>query len=209
MLSLKRLTESRAALNAAASYFAFFSTAAYGFLSIPLVVRYLDKEEIGLWAIVSQAVGYLLWMDLGIGVAAGRKLAEAVANEDRIELDSWWTTICTALTVLGLLLLIVGMALIPGFIHFFNVPPPFDWRRMDSVLRRNSIKLAELSNQGRCGPPCYTREISLESHCSGNSTLDHACRVLHRTEDGAWHSFLRGIDPSNDGILLDLLLLHR
>lgn len=122
MFTLKRLKESRAARNAASSYFAFFSTAACGFISIPLAVHYLDKREIGLWTIVNQVIQYLLWMDLGVGSAVGRKMAEAVAQNDQMEINRWWTATKAALIVQGLMMVLLGLGLIPVILHFFEIP---------------------------------------------------------------------------------------
>jgi O-antigen/teichoic acid export membrane protein len=123
MLSFKRLKQSKAARNAAASYFAFFSTAASGFLSIPVAVHFFDKEEIGLWTAVNAMVAYLLWMDLGIGGATGRKMADAVVSKDQREIDNWWTTTQISLWILGFLLMVVGLLCTPVFIAIFKVPP--------------------------------------------------------------------------------------
>lgn len=122
MISLKRLSESKAARNAAAAYFAFFSMAVSGFISIPVAVRFLDKEEIGLWAAVNAMVSYLLWMDLGIGNAIGRKMADAIVAKDQKEIDKWWTLTQVTLWILGIFMIIVGLLCTPVFIAIFKVP---------------------------------------------------------------------------------------
>lgn len=122
MFTLKRLSKSSAARNAAASYFAFFSTAASGLLSIPIAVAYLDKDEIGLWATVNAVIGYLLWMDLGIGAAAARKLAPGITSNDRQEIDKWWSTVQSSLWILGIMVMILGICLVPLFLKAFLIP---------------------------------------------------------------------------------------
>lgn len=118
----RRLTSSRAARNAAASYLAFLSISVSAFVSIPIVVRFLDKEEIGLWTVVNQVVGYLIWMDLGVANAAGRKLADAIAANDQPEINRWWTAIVAALCVLGVALIGVGAPLTPLVLSALNIP---------------------------------------------------------------------------------------
>lgn len=113
MITLKRLKHSRAAKNAAASYLAFVSTSLCGLLSIPVAVAYLSKEEMGLWTIVYIIVGYLLWMDLGIGNATGRKIAGAMAAGDQVEINRWWTLSIGVLLLLGLLMLGTALAITP------------------------------------------------------------------------------------------------
>lgn len=116
-----RLRTSRAARNATASYLAFFSSAACSLFSVPLAVQFLAKDQIGLWLVLSQVTAYLLWMDLGVGGATGRKMADAVAARDQDEIDRWWTAIRGTLIVLGLATILVGFALIPVLLGFLDI----------------------------------------------------------------------------------------
>jgi O-antigen/teichoic acid export membrane protein len=120
---INRIRKSKSARNAGASFFAFFSTALAGLLSIPVAVRYFRAEEIGLWTAVNMVIAYLLWVDLGIGVAAGRKIAPAVAARDQRELDEWWSTIQIGLWVLGGLVALLGIACIPLVLNLLRIPP--------------------------------------------------------------------------------------
>jgi O-antigen/teichoic acid export membrane protein len=113
MISLKRLKHSRAAKNAGSSYLAFVSTSACALFSIPVAVHYLPKEEIGLWSIVQIIVGYLVWLDLGVGQATGRKIADAIAHDDRLEINRWWTLTVGMLVIQGVLMALVGLGLAP------------------------------------------------------------------------------------------------
>lgn len=122
MISLKRLKQSKAARNAAASYFAFFSIAASAFLSIPIAVFYLSPDQIGLWAVVNQIVSYLLWMDLGIGGATGRKMADAVARRDHQEINRWWSASQCVLTFQAMLVAVLGVTLMPYTLALFKIP---------------------------------------------------------------------------------------
>jgi O-antigen/teichoic acid export membrane protein len=109
----RRVMVSRAAQNAAASYFSFISNAVCGFVSIPVAVEYLAKNEIGLWAVVNTFVSYLLWLDMGIGDATGRKMADAIAAEDSHEVNRWWTTSLAVLAVQGLLMFAIALMVTP------------------------------------------------------------------------------------------------
>jgi len=109
----QRFGISRAASNALASYFAFVSNAACGLISIPLTTHYLDKREIGLWAVVNTFVSYLLWLDMGVGDATGRKMAEAIAHDDLREVNRWWTTSVVVLAVQGVVMLLVALGISP------------------------------------------------------------------------------------------------
>jgi O-antigen/teichoic acid export membrane protein len=118
----QRLQASPVARNSGAAYFAFVSTSLSGLLSIPVAVAYLDKEEIGLWAAVSAMVGYLLWMDLGIGNAAGRLLAPSVTDKNRVEINRWWSVIQVSLLILGIVVMGLALLCIPLFERVFGVP---------------------------------------------------------------------------------------
>jgi O-antigen/teichoic acid export membrane protein len=117
----RRLWKSRAARNAAASYFAFASAVICGLISIPITVRYLDKSEIGLWAVVSNVVAYLLWLDLGVGEATGRKMAYAIARNDAAEANRWWTTSITVLAFQGAVMFTIALIILPLLATFLGL----------------------------------------------------------------------------------------
>jgi O-antigen/teichoic acid export membrane protein len=122
MFTLMRLKQSSVARNSAASYFAFVSTSVSGLLSIPVAVAYLGKEEIGLWAAVNAMIGYLIWMDLGIGVAAGRMLAPSITARDQEEINRWWSVIQVSLWVLGIIVMVLALLCTPIFMYVFRIP---------------------------------------------------------------------------------------
>lgn len=112
---LKRLRASKAARNSVASYIAFVSTTATGLISIPLVIHFLTKEELGLWAVITAISGYLNFMELGLGFATGRKMADAIVAKDKPEIDRWWTLTRVVLAVQGVIVIMMGLALTPLF----------------------------------------------------------------------------------------------
>lgn len=122
MKILRRLRTSRAFRNTAASYFSFASTAAWGLLTIPVAVAYLAPEQLGLWTIINAFFSYLIWMDLGVGNATGRIIAEAVAERDQQEINRWWTATRAVLVVQGLVLLGIGVILVEPLIQLLAVP---------------------------------------------------------------------------------------
>jgi O-antigen/teichoic acid export membrane protein len=128
---LKRVLRGNAPRTALASYFAFFSAAVCGLVSILIAVAYLNKTDLGLWAVISAVVTYLLWMDLGVGEATGRKMAGAVAAADQQEINRWWTTTRLVLAGQGLLVACMGLVLLVPFIRFFDVP---EWQRNQATL---------------------------------------------------------------------------
>lgn len=124
-MSIKKIFSSRASLNAGASYLGFISTSLWGLVSIPLAVAYLSKEEIGLWAVVNAVIGYLVWMDMGVGPAVGRLIAPSVASRDQIEMNRWWSLTKAALWCQGILVILIGVALGPVLPRLLGVPLHF------------------------------------------------------------------------------------
>ena len=121
---LKRIRESKAARNAAASYLAFISTAVTGLLSIPLAVHFLTKQELGLWAVISAVGGYLKFMELGLAFATGRKMADGIVAGDKTEIDRWWTLSRVVLSLQGIILILIGLAITPLFISLMAADFP-------------------------------------------------------------------------------------
>lgn len=107
--------------NLAASYFCFASTTAYGFASIPLAVHFLDKEQIGLWNVISQAVTYLLFLELGVGAAVGRMLAEPLAHHRQDAIDRTWSTILVILAAQSIFILLCGWLIYPHLGEYFQL----------------------------------------------------------------------------------------
>ncbi len=122
MSLLRRLSRSPASLTVAASYLAFASTAIWGLVTIPIVVAFLTKEELGLWAVVNAFLQYLVWMDLGIGPATGRMMADSVASRNQIEINRWWTATRAVLFLQGAIIIILGLLLVPLFLRLLDIP---------------------------------------------------------------------------------------
>jgi len=122
MTLLKRLSRSPASRTAAASYVAFASTAIWGLVTIPIAVAFLDPVELGLWTVVNAFLHYLVWVDLGVGPATGRLMADSVAKRDQPEINRWWTATRAVLVVQGLVVIAIGASLTPLILHFLNIP---------------------------------------------------------------------------------------
>lgn len=140
---IRRVFSSKAGRNATASYFAFVSTTCCGLLSIPVAVHFLEKKEIGLWTLVNTFITYLLWLDLGVGNATGRKIADAVTSKDQQEIDKWWTATRAVLLIQALVVLVVGFCLLPFLLKAFGIT---DDLRSDAIfLFSGAVSLSAVS----------------------------------------------------------------
>src|SRR5262249_19622712 len=93
------------------------------FLVTPYLVGKLGDERFGVWAFVTLLVGYFGILDLGLGVALVKYVAEFHAARDYGRLNG---VINTAFSVMMLLVgLIVGAGLIASgrLLHLFKIPP--------------------------------------------------------------------------------------
>jgi len=114
----------RAVWGVVSSYAATLATAIAGFVIVPIVLRYVSREEYGLWAAVGQAIGYLALLDLGVGSAVIRRTAQLGPGESSAAATS--RTVSTAVAVyagLSVLLLAVGFLLTPVIPRLLSVPP--------------------------------------------------------------------------------------
>lgn len=116
------MEKNKSKLTLITSYAQTFSGIIVSLFSIPLALKYLSKEEFGLWTTIGQSLGYLMLLDFGVTNAAGRMLAEPVHRNDQEELTSWWTVLVSALASQGLLILIVGLAIAFPVMSFLEVP---------------------------------------------------------------------------------------
>lgn len=143
-----RIRRSRSAWNVAASYFAFGSTSVWALVSIPIVVHFLSKEEIGLWTIVNQMVMYFMWLDMGIGQATARLMAPSLAANNQFEVDDWWTLSIFVLTSMGLLMLLIGWFAAPWLLDVLHVPASLETQAL--WLLRGTLLFAAIGFPFRC-----------------------------------------------------------
>ena len=109
MPSFGQLLRSRAAGIAGMSYAAFAANSVAGLLSIPLAVAHLGKDQIALWTLVTQFVSYLVWLDLGVGTAVGRKIADPIAKGNSREINACWSLSISVLALLGVVLVAIAL----------------------------------------------------------------------------------------------------
>ena len=82
---------------------------AYTMLSIPLALRYLGKEEFGLWALAQQVAGYLMLLELGMSTAVSRFLADFKDDVNGGHYGSLLLTGTIVFAIQGLLIALCGV----------------------------------------------------------------------------------------------------
>ena len=82
--------------NLATSYLQLGFNAVFTLVSIPLIFHYLPKSEFGLWAVVTQLIGYVSLVDLGMTSATARLMVD---HKDQRGTSDYGSLIKTAFLV--------------------------------------------------------------------------------------------------------------
>jgi O-antigen/teichoic acid export membrane protein len=99
-----------------------FVALAISFITLPLTVRYLGKEEYGVWVTVATTVVMLSVLDLGIANTLTNFISESFAVEDsaraqRYYATAFWVTVGVALTLGVLAVLLFHILDIGALLH--------------------------------------------------------------------------------------------
>ena len=108
------------------SYAAISVNILYTLASIPLALHYLDKDEFGLWALVTQLSGYLMLLEFGMNGAVARSLSD---HKDHVEDGLYGSILRTGSLVFAIqggLVAISGIALAWFAAPFFGLPPSME-----------------------------------------------------------------------------------
>ena len=91
--------------------------------SVPLALSYLPREEFGMWALVTQVVGYLMLVDLGMTASIGRVLID---HKDQAAAGGYGSVVRTGwrvLVVQGAIIFVLSLAAGFGLPGLLKVPP--------------------------------------------------------------------------------------
>jgi O-antigen/teichoic acid export membrane protein len=126
--------------NTAVGYALIAANIAFTILSVPLALRYLGKEEFGLWALAQQIGGYFLLIDLGITSAMSRFLAN---HKDEVNGGAYGRLLLTGAIVFavqGVLLAVFGTIFAFAAPQLFAVPAALaaDFRNVLVILSLQS-----------------------------------------------------------------------
>ncbi len=79
------------------------------YITVPILLNYLDKEHYGLWVTIFSIVNIVFYVDLGIGNGLKTKLTEAISSKDFKLAREYISTTYAFITGIALLLLIIGV----------------------------------------------------------------------------------------------------
>ncbi|HYJ47349.1 MAG TPA: oligosaccharide flippase family protein [Pyrinomonadaceae bacterium] len=101
----------RAILGIVTNYAATILLAVSSFVIIPIILRYLSREDYGLWATIGQMLGYLALLDLGVGSAVVRRTARMREHGDIEAVNRMVSTAVALYCLLGLVFLLAGLGI--------------------------------------------------------------------------------------------------
>jgi O-antigen/teichoic acid export membrane protein len=93
------------------------------FFLTPFILRRLGPTAYGLWALVGSLVTYGSLLDLGVGRAVIKYVAEYNARGETKQAHSLVATALCLYSVLSLIAILVSAIIAPVFPGFFNLPP--------------------------------------------------------------------------------------
>lgn len=91
----------------ASSYVALAAGMLYALITVPLALHYLPKAEFGLWAVMTQIVGYLGLIDLGMQSSVARHLID---YKDDPAAGPYGAVLVTGSLVLAVQAVLIGLA---------------------------------------------------------------------------------------------------
>lgn len=109
--------------NTSANFIGQLITLGTGFLLTPFILGHLGESSYGLWALVGSIAAYGFLFDLGITAAIVKYVAEYRARDDVDKMNSLIATTLWFYTLVGLLIVLLGVFFAPIFPRIFNVAP--------------------------------------------------------------------------------------
>ena len=110
--------------NISSGYLLLLANMVYVVVSVPLALRYLTREQFGLWELMFDITSYLTLIDLGTTPSVSRLLID---HKDRPNDGEYGGLIQTGGLVLvcqGLIILVVGLLGSPAASQLLRIPPP-------------------------------------------------------------------------------------
>jgi O-antigen/teichoic acid export membrane protein len=91
-----------------------------GVLLTPILLRYLSKQQFGLYQLIGAFLGYLTLIDFGIGGTLTRFSAKYRALGDKLQQDNLFSLCLKMYSAIGVILLIFGYVIYTNLEHIFS-----------------------------------------------------------------------------------------
>jgi O-antigen/teichoic acid export membrane protein len=174
--------------NLVSSYASIAINILYTVVSIPLALHYLNKEEFGLWVLVTQMAGYLMLLEFGMSGSVARSLSD---HKDEIENGVYGSILKTGARVFmiqGVAIVALGLALAWFAPSMMNLPEhlhrPFILL-MSAQALLNGVKLSV----GSLASPLWCHQRLDISNLAGSSSMIVTFAVLWLGFHLGWHIY--------------------
>lgn len=102
------------------------------YLSIPILLNYLDKEEYGLWVTIFSIINIVFFVDFGIANGLKTKLTKALTNNNRLLAKEYITSAYISIFGIAIVILIIGAI----FIYNINLQSLLNTSIPDNELKK-------------------------------------------------------------------------
>ncbi|GAG34953.1 unnamed protein product, partial [marine sediment metagenome] len=121
------------ARNLLANWVGFAANVLVMFFLSPFVIHTLGEAVYGIWSLLMVLTGYLGIADIGVRASTGRYVVLYLGQHDHRRLGETIRTGLTLFSILGIVLLLVGLVVGLGFPYFFRSTPE-EYQRTAAVL---------------------------------------------------------------------------
>lgn len=119
---MRRSRSSNFTRGLATGYFLLGINILYTALSVPLGLKYLGREQFGVWALAQQIAGYFLLLDLGMSAAVSRLIADKKAESSGADYRSLFFTGALVLMFQATAIVVLGWGFAVWAPALFSVP---------------------------------------------------------------------------------------
>ena len=170
------------------SYAAIGINILYTIASVPLAFHYLDKEEFGLWALVTQLAGYLMLLEFGMTGSVARSLSD---HKDHIEDGIYGNILRTGARVFatqGFFVTLLGLAMAWFAPPLLNLPPRLQHSFTLLMAAQAVLSGAKLALGSLASPLWCHQRLDL-SNLAGSISMVATFAVLWLGFHLGWHIY--------------------
>lgn len=177
-------------------------------VSIPLALHFLDKERFGLWALALQINGYLALIDMGMGVAVSRFIADHKDDVNGGEYGSLLLTGGLVFVIQGILIVLAGLLFSIFAPQLFAVPAEYAQAFRYLLIVLSTSTGASVALRAVCSPLWSFQRIDIINGCaSGGLLVTLLCLWIALQNGGGVMSFAYAQLPAIFGTILIQMLV--
>ena len=189
------------------SYAAIGVNILFTLASVPLALHYLDKEEFGLWALVTQLSGYLMLLEFGMSGSVARSLSD---HKDQIEDGIYGSILRTGARVFaiqGVLVALLGLAVAWFAVPFLGLPSRLQ-QPFTILMAAQAVLSGFRLSLGALGSPLWCHQRLDLSNLASSVSLFSTFAALWAGFHFGWHFYSLSISTAVGSLLGSLLIYY-